>query len=51
MGSSRRRVKFALAAAAAAGAAAVFRARRDVEVWHVAPDPTSDDAPDHHEGP
>jgi hypothetical protein len=48
-------VKFALplAAAAAVGAAtaAVVRSRQDVEVWHVAPDSTSGDVPDNHEGP
>jgi len=50
---SKRRVKFALplAAAAALGAAAVVRSRRDVEVWHVAPDVTPGDVPDKPEGP
>lgn len=50
---SRRRVKFALplAAAAAVGAAAVVRSRRDVEVWHVAPDVTPGDPPENPEGP
>ncbi len=52
---SKRRVKFALplAAAAALGAvtAAVMRSRRDVEVWHVAPDVSPGDQADHPEGP
>lgn len=52
---SKRRVKFTLplAAAAALGAAtaAVVRSRRDVEVWHVAPDVAPGDVPDKPEGP
>ncbi|WP_155772010.1 hypothetical protein [Mycobacterium asiaticum] len=40
-----------LAAAALGAVAAVVRSRRDVEVWHVAPDPTSGQAPDQPEGP
>ncbi|WP_155769610.1 hypothetical protein [Mycobacterium asiaticum] len=42
-----------LAAAAALGAAtaAVVRSRRDVEVWHVAPDPNPGDVSEIPEGP
>lgn len=41
----RRRVKLVLPLAAVVAVAAVLRSRRDVEVWHVAPDVPPGDAP------